>query len=743
MEVVTRARGTMKRRAGGMAHTVTLRIRTEMVAPWLAFGAMLLWSWRVWDIVHNVPAYQDVLEIAWGIEWYWNTLVVHQSSPAFTTQVFHPFGWYVFTFGYTPTLFLLALPLTMVGGVAFAHNVLALGSLVAAFAGGRAFAKLYTRTFAATIAALVFTFADFRFFRVAGHLNLALTTCLLPWFLWSLERLRRAEGAAGNSKLIVLCGLFWGLMINFALYGIFFGLICFVIWGRDLLKLELLTHAAKILLLALLISAPVIVLYATGKSNDRTATHDIMASYNWSASLNSLFIPSVVHPFKPIRDLSRTLYTGAYDESGMANVGFVTLILGLIGIGFVMRGRKGDQNLLWLTMVGLILALGITLRWNGEAITSSLFNGVNWLLWNIGHQLKSDVFSSAQPFPPLDMGVPLPGFVLAATVPFWEAARVMSRYVFIGGIGLIMLAAIGLQRLPKLPRYLLACVWLIESLPVPTANAPLATNPHPAFTWIAKQRLGAGEGIVDLAGPSLGQGGEIIYATKYHQTPTAATVGSSWPATTMQLWDFFLQEENLAAPDMAFMLEQYRVRYLVLHLRDASMRQRWNILLTNPSFRAEGCFAPLAEESPWPYPICVAEINRLGAPGIHVLPQEGWSFEDPTSLWAIDVVARARWLATSQDRARLIIEAQPHCMPAERQEMAIVVNGVELATHTWDQCETLRTTIGIPESLVRKGWNTLTFRYAYTAEVGDDRDGSGTPKRAVAFRQLRVEPVDR
>ena len=112
-----------------MQHNSMSRRIAGHISAWIAFSAMLVWGWRVWDIFNKVPGYNDVLEIAWGINWYYDSLFVRHVSPGFTSMVFHPLGWHVFTFGYPPLIFLTALPLTFLGGIAFAYNVLALASI--------------------------------------------------------------------------------------------------------------------------------------------------------------------------------------------------------------------------------------------------------------------------------------------------------------------------------------------------------------------------------------------------------------------------------------------------------------------------------------------------------------------------------------------------------------------------------------------------------------------------------------
>ena len=279
-------------------------------------------------------------------------------------------------------------------------------------------------------------------------------TAFIPWVLWSLERLRRADDIHDHRRLILMCGIFWGMSINSALYGIFLGLTCFALWGRDLFRLGRIKQAVLIAILALLIASPSIVLYGIGSRADATMGNGPGSLQAWGASLNSLFIPSVLHPLEPIRSLARTLYSGPRDESGLANIGLVTTMLAVIGLWGVLQSKGDYRRLLWLASVGLLLALGLALRWNGQSIPIALFSGPDDWLWRAGSVLKPEIFDLPDPPASLATGLPLPGYIATIAIPFWESARVVSRYAFVGGFAMIILAAIGVERFGRIGRLL-------------------------------------------------------------------------------------------------------------------------------------------------------------------------------------------------------------------------------------------------------------------------------------------------
>ena len=712
-----------------------------LLAPWLSFCAFLLWGWRVEDIFHNIPSYGDVLEVLWGTLWYHDALLVKHVSPLYTPLVFHPNGWQTATLAHTPVFFLLTLPLYEVGGVAFAYNSLALLSLFVTFAGMFRFVRLFATRFSASVAALVFTFIGARWLRVGGgHLHILWASSLLPWLAWELEHIRRSSPTASVRKLMFISGLIWGVMINFSLYSIFLGGVIFSIWGRQILILRRIKQALQIAVIALIVGSPSIVLYALGNRQDPLVSFGVSHIIHWGASLNSIPAPFVFHTLDFVRQVAHSIYAGPYDESGVANLGPVTCLLGLLGLVLMLKHRKEHSHLAWLMLAGVVLSLGLFLRWDGQIVKAPIFRSFDVFIWGVGHTLKPALFTSLAPESGFRSGVPLPGFVLTAMVPFWESARVMSRYVFAGAIGMVALAAYGLQRLPKAARYLMAVIWLVEVLPGPTATLPVPMNPHPAYAWLAQQNLSPGEGIVDMEYPTIMIGGETLFSTWYHRKPTASGVGSFWPQGTKPLWEYFaVDSQALSGSESALILQQYDVRYLFLHLKGNREKEMWNRVSQNPAFRPTNCFDPLRGPSPWPYPICVAEVITPSLP-INVIRREGWSGEEEWGVWSEESKSKSQWIAMSRKDHRLAIEAFPFCVPGKRQEISIKVNGQLLTTHSWEVCETWQAELVIPQSIVKVGWNDLSFEYGYTASPADITNGENPDPRqlAVGFKKLEV-----
>jgi hypothetical protein len=713
----------------------------ELVAPWMALTVFLLLGWRVYDIFHDIPAYGDVLEVLWGSQWYHDSLFVAHTSPLFTPLVFHPNGWHTATLAHSPMVFILSLPLYEVGGAAFAYNCLALLSFYVAFSGAMRFMRLFVPKFPAVIAALLYTFMGMRWIRAGGgHIHILWASSLLPWLAWSLERIRRSGKRPPRKRLLWLCGLIWGLMINFSLYSIFLGGTAFSMWGRRIFSLSKVKQLAAITAIALVVSAPTTIPYTLGIQQDQVESFEIPHALHWGASLNSLASPFVFHPLDWVKDVTEVFYTGSRDESGIANLGPVTCLLGLTGLVFLVK-RKGPKSLIWLMAIGLLLSLGLLLKWDGEVVTSPIFQSLNSLVWQIGHALKPGLFASQKPIHPFDEGIPLPGFLLAATVPFWESARVMTRYALVGGLGLIALAAYGLWRLPKAARYALAAIWLLEVLPIPTGSLPLPTQLHPAYQWLVGHPLPVGEGIADIEYPSIKIDGETLFATQLHQTPIVAGTGSFWPQHTLFLWEYFIDNEQaLASPEAALVLRSYRVRYIFLHQQGRKEEAMWSQISQNPLLHPIGCFAPAEGPSPWPHPICIAEVADPPDP-FNVMLRKGWSGREAWGIWADGTESRIRWVAASQTDHVLHLEAFPHCVPGEHQSITVEANGTLLMAHQWQDCEPWLGEVTIPASIVKTGWNDIQLTYAYALSPAELTGGENPDPRQLStgFTRLEIE----
>lgn len=718
----------------------------ELTVPWILFTTLLLWGWRIGGLFKDIPAYGDVLEVLWGIEWY-GTHIPHE-SPFYCPLLFHPQGWHVAAFAFSPGIFAGLTPLYLFGGAAFAFNAAGLLCFFVSFAGMYRLAKRLTRSpLSATIASLLFTFWGFRWSRIYGHLNILLASSLLPWMAWSLERALRQS----RKPLIwfVLTGGLWGLGITNALYFTWLGGMLILGWlaghclGRGANWRTILKGGLVTALVALTLSAPTLFLFLRASEAAAAPFHDIREIDHWGARLNSLPIPFITHPW--LKPIARWVYRGPIDESGAANLGFAAFILAIIGLQSIWRERRW-RPVLTTICLGLLLGVGFNLKWDEEVARCQLLEPLNTAIWQIGHQLKPQVFGSPTPPPPFDTAIPMPGLILAAIVPFWEGARGLSRYIFIAGTGFFALAAYGIKRFRSpIVQIIIAALLIVEIVPPPAKGVPFPNISHPAFDWLAQQSL-PHNGVIDLYSPrtdilTLSIRGETLWATRYHGKATVAGTSSVIPAHTLFLSGWFRKHPHpLQHPDFAPLLRYYRVDLILLHMTMKNEKQVLEEAQNNEEIELVRCFDPPPAPSPWPYPICVIEILPPANPRFNALLREGWSGEEPWGIWADGTTSRARWVATAQTDHSLLLEAFPHCVPNETQSLTIEVNGQQLLTHQWKDCEPWSQEVIIPPSLIQIGWNDIWFHYDYAIRPVDLAGGENPDPRqlSVGFTQLEI-----
>jgi len=700
----------------------------------LTFLFFLLWGWRVCDLFHDIPAFPDVLEVLWGIQWYHKSLLEERTSPFSIHLIFHPLEWHTVTLGFNYFLFIVALPLYEIGGLAFAYNVLAILALALAFYGAFLFVKRFASPFIAAGAALAFTFNGLSWFTLQRHLNFLWVLSLTPWMALALEQYKLSKA----KKFIVLGGIFWGLMINFSFYGLFVGAMELALLGSLLFRFRWLKHGIAIALIALLVSSPAIVAYWLGAKGSHAHYYGIEHNLHWGASLNSLFVPASCHPLPLFQNIASSIYTGPRDESGAANLGFATFLLAIIGSILVFKLKKG-YSLVFLALCGLTLSLGLLLKWDGEPVRHAAFNPLIAAIWKVGHMVKPEVFRTSQPTPAFEGGIPLPGFVLIALIPFWEWSRAVSRYAIVGMLGMAALGGIALKNLPKFARYLLLLLWLLEILPCPIKGVRLPYELHPAYKWLTEQKLASDEGIVDMAYPTLIMGSEILWGAWLHKKPTASGTGSYWPEHSFELWAYFIQKD-LADPDVHLVFYQYRIRYLFLHMYGKMEQRMWEAISHNPAFRPIQCFEPKGRAFPWDYTICVAEVMPLEDP-MNLIREEGWAGKEEWGIWSNGPLSKARWLATSKQDYILQIEAFPFCVPGERQRITVKVNSREVTAHNWGDCEVWKSEVVIPASIVNPGLNEIVLEYGYAKSPAEITSGENPDPRklAVGFKRLWIK----
>jgi hypothetical protein len=683
----------------------------------------------------------------WALSWYGDA-VRSGHSIAVYPLAFYPGGWH-----YAENLLMLLalLPLHWLGGPAFAYNVGILATFVVAFAGAYKLGRRFLERGPATIAALLISFWGFRWFHTIGHLNILIGSALLPWILWTLDR--ALSTPARSRRWLLLTGVLWAASMSGSMYFAWLAGVAVALWIGGYLAIRAInwrTAAGALAVpagVALLLSAPAIYWMWQNTSKDGVTFYTIEELNFWNASLNSLPLPSLDHPL--LGSYARRIFGGPPYEQGAANLGFLASILAIVGSCAALR-RKEWRPVLFLAGAGLLLALGLTLRWDDASLTWPLLRPINAALWQLGHWLKPSLFAAAQPPTPFDSAVSLPGLLLVAIVPLMERARVFARYMFVGAIGIFLLTALGLTLARRRwVRIALALLLVLEVLPSPLAALPFPPEPHPAFEWLKKQPM-SGEGIADIVAahpytPVLLSDGETVLATLFHGKGTAAGASSVWPAATAFLNTWLSSHEHAFwNPDLVPILRFYGIRYILLHIRGDWEPGILAEAKQNEEIRPLQCFEPTATPGPWDYPICVLEVLPPAQPDINLVLEDGWSGREDWGVWAEGTTSRAFWIATEKTPSVLQVQAFPFCQPDRHQSVSFEVNEEILATHRWNDCEPWSSTLTVPASIVRLGRNDLTVRSEYAIRPIDLDNGQGSDTRslAVGFTRLRAEPAN-
>jgi hypothetical protein len=758
----------------GVAPARTARWR-EWIArawPYALFTALLLYGWRNWRLTTSLPGYNDTLEIVWVLRWYADALRGLHGWATYPLAFF-PAGWHVASYGQGLGMYLPLLPLYWLGGAAFAYNVVALFSFPLAFAGMYQLAGRFTfvhreeslRTgtafrarLPAAIAALLFTFWGFRWFRIDGHLNILVASALLPWMAWALDRwLETQRPAAASAERnarrwrpygwLALVGVLWAATIPNSWYFAWIGGALLAAWLAGYLiarRIGLRTAFAGIALpavVALAVNAPWLAWFMRERAAANVLPYDASEVSLWDSSLNALLAPNVFHPW--LRAVARWIYRGPVNEPGLTNLGLAACLLAVLGLWRAWKDRRW-----WPVLVcagaGLVLALGLRLHWNGEVVQWAALRPLNTVIWQLGHALKPDVFAPALPPASFATAVPLPGLLLSAVVPVIDRARVFARYALIGSIGVYLLVALGLGQLRRnWVQVLAAAVLVFEVLPPPSQEVPFPPPSHPAFAWLAEQRI-APDGIIDLGSWQqdllyVTSGGSALWATGLHGKPTVAGTGSNWPAYVTFLSDWLQSSPHaFLNPDFVPLLQSYDLRYLVFHVAGSTARDLLEEAAQNPQLQNMHCFQPSTASGPWPYPICIMEIPLADA-AFNVLFREGWSGAEDWGRWVEGTEARSVWVATSREPVELVLNAFPLCVPGRKQSVSVEVNGLELASHEWQDCEAWTGRIGIPASRVYVGWNEIVLRSNYALRPVDVSNGQGRDSRLLSIGITRME----
>lgn len=715
--------------------------------PVVAFLAFLLYYWRIYDLGGRMTGYGDALEYVWATGWFRQGLQNGEGIRLFVPGVFMPEGWSLATFANGLGVFALAVPITFVLNGAAAFNILVLLSFVVAYVGIYRLVRLTAGRGVAALMGLLYLLWGGRWLRISGHLHILLGSALLPWIILCLEG--ALKGGRRWWLWATAAGLLWALAISFSMYFIWFGLFLVAGWLLGAVVRRRVAVSRGLLILfgsggvAALVSLPYFYLYL--RAGDTVKGFNIQAVNIYNLSLDWLPALFPHHPIPVLAEFAMRQTNGAPNEAAFSGFGIILLILAAVGL--TGRARRPDiRAAAAITAgIGIVLALGPILQWNGEPVALPALRPLNEAIWDVGHTLKPDIFSSPDAPPAFATGVPLPGLLLSATVPYFEGARVSARYLLIAAPGVLLLAAMALEKRPRRRLVALAAgLLLIEAARTPVRGLPFPVPAHPAFAWLAAHPVAPGESVLDLHQPLADIAlpiisGDALWATTMHRQPIAGGGGSVLPLHFNYLLGWFAQHPNpVDSPELPWLLRGYGVRYVLLHFRKGDTAALEALAAGSDDIAPVDCFAG-APGSPWNYPICVVEVRPPALPAIDVYPASGFSSPEEWGIWATGEESIARWLATNTAEARFAVEMFPYCVEGQPQRVEIAVAGNVLAAHDWTDCATWQTEIVIPAELVTIGQNEIDLQFAHADRPADVTGGANPDPRELSAGFTRFE----
>lgn len=596
--------------------------RLRALAPHAFGGAALLaclvLGWGVSDARTRIPNYADVLEALWGIDLYYTALVQQAQIPIWDPNLWNPAGLWVGSLGMSPAVFLACVPIrALTGSATLTYNIVTLASLAAGWVAAYKLARSVVSPWPAYLAALLYTIAPFHWERVNGHINVNIGLAILPWVMLAALRWAQAMDKRQAATAARRLGLALGVLITFQLYGVWWGTLlgvcAAVVAIRRPWRWTLLLAPA----IGLALAAPALAwFYLSGRAMDLVG-EGVPALAGWGASLNSLYIPSIVHPIEPVRQFARGIFFGNGNESGSSNWGILLPLCAIGGWALLRCGpeaaRQAARFAGLCALLGTLLALGIAVKWQGDFVQTDLFQPINSVLWAAGRALKPGLFDASLPPGGLDRIIPLPSYLALVTVPFWESARVATRFMFVAGLGLALLAAVLVERLPRAAGLALAALLIIEALPARTQDLPVPTQVNPAYAWAAGQRNDGSWNILDITDEpkivALIVGPDIAFARPLHGVPLASGLDSFLPR---RLRDLSVRMSDAPGwtrdPGVIRTLQDQRTRFIFVHVLFRWDTRVWDGLRSSPLYLDRGCFNG-APNQVFPEQICVAEVK--------------------------------------------------------------------------------------------------------------------------------------
>ena len=362
----------------------------------------------------------------WNLWWFRFAIVDLHQSPFNGTHTFYPVGADLWLHTLAPFPATAAAILQAVFSLVVTYNLLTLAALVGAGVAAAALGRRLGLTAgSARIAGAIYAFAPAVFARIyAGHFELL----WIAWLPLTLLLFLRTIDAAERRWLPALAlGLAMAGTVYtsayFAVYALEAMVVASVVYWRQVIQRPAFMRLAAAAVLAVVLAAPMLVRVDTSESAMGSAErrHDDFRGY--SLDPIAFVVPSFTHAvladrlYETNRALSQP--SGLPQESS-GYLGWSVIALAVLGAWPAAAIRAGGRAAVFRR--GLPIALATV-----------------FLVLSLGSELK---------FAGSFTGMPMPAALLEH-VPIVNRARAPGRHVYVGLIGIALLAGAGLQRLPR------------------------------------------------------------------------------------------------------------------------------------------------------------------------------------------------------------------------------------------------------------------------------------------------------
>jgi hypothetical protein len=399
----------------------------------------------------------DTYQNVWGIWWVgYATLVVH-TSIFHTNLLFWPVGANLVYQTFSPVAALLSIPF-QVFGLVFAYNVLFFLGFVVSGICMFALARYITKeTYGAFLAGLAFTFSGFHIIQSYSHIHLLFIGWIPLALLFFLKYLDGDGNIHFNAAMAGISFTLANLMASYELgvmtILLFIVVLCAYLISKEKRKsikpLGLVQFGVEFAVVAFVIGfwAYLPMISTISAPNGLSTVNLLNTPANdqlWSDDILSFFLPSPYNGF--FNGLSKSysfIYT--YDVTAQeAYIGYVVLALVLYEL---IHGWKKEKLWIGIAAIFLLLCLGPNIQIGG-VVTA------------------------------------VPGlFSLYYLVPVLNFVREPGRFFIVAGIGLYVIAALGIKRLHEARSapnqnwlaifFVIIIIFLIENNGTPTSSQML------------------------------------------------------------------------------------------------------------------------------------------------------------------------------------------------------------------------------------------------------------------------------